>query len=157
MGCGKHDKFNNTNCVLDVVQFINDLQNAVEDDDCPTGCLNPVLGGVVSPVNRANTRPFILYTECGDKFSAFFRTLDGRLCKSFVFRVESVEDNCAVLRVLGVKFLDDCEEVVGDVSMDDLLKDCKRIALFPTSSCITVDLRCFCAIQCLEDLYLPGV
>lgn len=34
------------NCVCDVVNFINDLQDAAEEDEnnCPTNCLNPVLG-----------------------------------------------------------------------------------------------------------------
>ncbi|MDA1541968.1 CotY/CotZ family spore coat protein, partial [Bacillus cereus group sp. TH244-1LC] len=73
-------------------------------------------------------------------------------CRSPIFRVESVDDDsCAVLRVLSV--------VLGDSSpvppTDDPI--CTFLAvpnarLVSTSTCITVDLSCFCAIQCLRDV-----
>jgi hypothetical protein len=85
MGCGKKrrkDLFDDINdrkdvlgdddfngfrdCVCDVVAFIDDIQDAVEENDlCPTNCLNPVLGDVFNKEPRANTRPFVLYTEEG--------------------------------------------------------------------------------------------
>ncbi|KMP71743.1 spore coat protein, partial [Bacillus cereus] len=100
----------------------------------------------------ANTRPFILYTKTGDPFEAFAPSASLVGCRSPIFRVESVDDDsCAVLRVLSV--------VLGDSSpvppTDDPI--CTFLAvpnarLVSTSTCITVDLSCFCAIQCLRDV-----
>ncbi|MFD1735351.1 CotY/CotZ family spore coat protein [Bacillus salitolerans] len=162
MGCNKKrdDILGATDCVCDVVNFIADLQDAVEDDlDCPTNCLRPVLGAFENK-HKANTRPFILYTEDGKPFEAFFKPETDECpcgeehhgkkldfyCKSIFFRVESVDGCCAVLRVL---------------EPDCLHSNCPQIAdtdnLRRTCSCITVDLRCFCAIQCLDDTFIPGV
>ncbi|MDF0727945.1 CotY/CotZ family spore coat protein [Cytobacillus sp. S13-E01] len=153
-------------CVCDIVEFIDDLQDVVEDVSCPTNCLNPVLGDVFNQQPRANTRPFILFTEDGKPFKAFFKSLDTECdhdgdnhhnhnhhgintdfeaCKSPFFRVESVNDCCAVLRVLEPQ--DDYCDIMA----------CPQDNLRVTNSCITVDLRCFCAIQCLDDIYLRGV
>jgi spore coat protein Y len=166
LGCGRNNRDDvggvfQGDCVCDIVEFIDDLQDVVEDDRCPTNCLNPVLGDVMDRKPRANTRPFILFTEDGKPFKAFFKPLNtecdnegssrGKIdrdfddCKSPFFRVESVNNCCAVLRVL--KPTDDFCDVVK----------CPQDNLRVTNSCITVDLRCFCAIQCLDDIFLSGV
>jgi spore coat protein Y len=168
MGCGKKrrddlldanvgDVFDDNgfrDCVCDVVAFIDDIQDAVEENDlCPTNCLNPILGDVFNQEPRANTRPFVLYTEEGKLFKAFFKPVmhtheKGKgfeECDSPFFRVESVNDCCAVLRVL--QPTDEFCDVVKEPQED----------LVATNSCITVDLRCFCAIQCLDDIFLRGV
>ncbi|MCM3237985.1 CotY/CotZ family spore coat protein [Heyndrickxia oleronia] len=166
MGCKNHD--DHTNCVCDVVNFINDLQDAVEEDEnnCPTNCLNPVLGANSHKKHhhRKNTRPFILYTEDGP-FEAFFKPTDGGchdcpcekdgkkihdkidfFCKSIFFRVENVEGCCAVLRVLEPECTTSpCPQI-----------DRPEENLHLSESCITVDLRNFIAIQCLDDIHLPN-
>lgn len=156
MGCGRNNNQvggveSSSNCVCDVVNFINDLQDAVdENENCPTNCLRPVLG-VVENVQAPNTRPFILYTKEGKPFEAFYSSNEcpndddhDWYCKSKFFRVESVEDCCAVLRVLAPT-----SHTCNVVNNTDYLER--------TSSCITVDLNCFCAIQCLDDTFIPGV
>lgn len=155
-----------TNCVAEVVAFINELQNAVVEPCCLTNCLNPVLGERLESL-QANTRPFILFGTDGKPFTAYFRQKarrysedrggyddcgfqeEVRLCPSFIFRVECIEDNCAILRVLKMEqprrhHDDDCHH-----------DDCSpKFCLELTDSCITVDLNCFCAIECLEDVRL---
>ena len=61
-----------TNCVAEVVAFINELQNAVIDPCCLTNCLNPVLGERQEAL-QANTRPFILFGNDGKPFTAYYR------------------------------------------------------------------------------------
>ncbi|MFD3447361.1 CotY/CotZ family spore coat protein [Microbacteriaceae bacterium 4G12] len=98
-----------SNCVCDVVKFINELQD-VAQDSCPTGCENPILGancGSTSPI--ANTRPFILFDKKGQIFlpASCFNIknntshflLDISVPLPFL-RAESVDDCCAVLGVL---------------------------------------------------------
>ncbi|HGE5778934.1 hypothetical protein BW425_15345 [Bacillus pseudomycoides] len=216
MSC-KDDKkhSHDTNCVCDVVNFINELQDVQHDNFCPTGCENPILGancGGTSPL--ANTRPFVLFDKKGGIFlpASCFNIINPGSMTSDAFelpipvpspflRVEDVDcDCCAVLRVL-----------VPDVSnlssgaLDDLIRElslflpttnhpstqadfqaiartliCKYqngitfrdtgggsgvsprlttefFGLASTNFCITVDLQCFCAIQCLRDTFIGRV
>lgn len=145
------DKHFNGNCVCDVVRFINDLQDAVIEDDnrCPESCLRPVLGATNGPCNKPNTRPFILYTKDGSPFEAYFNSGSGSNCTSRIFRVESVDGCCAVLRVLQIEPGADtpnaiCQYLAGEGNR----------RLVATSQCVVVDLDCFCAIQCLEDVFI---
>lgn len=152
---GRNHSSSSNNCVAEVVRFINDLQNAVVEPCCLTNCLNPVLGERLEAL-QANTRPFILFGEDGNPFTAYFRKKqrcesfdDFKLCPSFVFRVECVEGDCAILRVL--KMEKDRHEHEMEYDSDDCSP---RFCLELTDSCITCNLNCFCAIQCLEDVRL---
>ncbi|MBF8418835.1 CotY/CotZ family spore coat protein [Heyndrickxia coagulans] len=133
-------------CVCDVVQFINDLQDAaVEDSSCPTNCLNPVLGANREKHSHVNTRPFILYTKDGCAFEPFYQNHHFDSCddfceKSKFLRVENVEGCCAVVRVLKCV----CEHHDGH----------SRVHFEATDTCITLDLTDFIAIQCLEDTFV---
>lgn len=151
-----HGKGSSTsNCVAEVVSFINELQNAVVEPCCLTNCLNPVLGERLEAL-QANTRPFILFTADGNPFTAYYRKKqkcgsydDYKLCPSFIFRVECIEGNCAILRVLKMEKEYRGEEVTYD---DDGCTP--RFCLELTDSCITCDLSRFTAIECLEDIRL---
>ncbi|KUP07544.1 CotZ [Bacillus coahuilensis m2-6] len=158
MSCGPKDK-KFDNCVCEVVRAIKDIQdNAVEDEclDCTTNCFLEPLGGLNSPVRRhkADTRVFTLSLPNGELFKGLFRRrLDDHPCVggfSPFFRVEEVFDNCcATLRVL---------VPVGDYDHDgdlEVAKDfCKIDGFVRTDNCITVDLDCFCAVQCIADVNL---
>ncbi|MEK4244833.1 CotY/CotZ family spore coat protein [Psychrobacillus sp. FSL K6-2684] len=169
MGCGNiedvsghHDK--NQRCVCDVVRAIKDIQDQAENNcgPCPTSCFLEPLGGLVSPSrNNADTRVFMLLTKDGDPFKAFFRDLTPRPhdndCVSVFFRVEDIFDNCcATLRVLepldaqrhGVNLLN------GDGTKIDFKQICKVRNFDLTGSCVTVDLNCFCGIECVADVFL---
>ncbi|EEL46769.1 MULTISPECIES: spore coat protein CotY [Bacillus cereus group] len=136
------------NCVSNVVRFIHELQECATTT-CGSGCEVPFLGAH-NTASVANTRPFILYTKTGGLFEAFAPSASLTSCQSPIFRVESIDDDdCAVLRVLTV--------VLGDGSPATEDPVCTFLAvqnarLVSTSACLTVDLSCFCAIQCLRDV-----
>lgn len=168
MGCGRGNsevggQTSNRGCVCEVVRAILEIQNAAVQDDCSsctTNCFLEPLGGIVSPARSSvDTRVFTLLTKDGSPFFATFSTSDGSCepCVSIYFRVEDVFDGCcATLRVLVP--LDDNEEPV------DLLNDCgtkislrevcKVTGFAKSESCVTVDLDCFCAVQCIDDVNL---
>ncbi|MBY0144773.1 CotY/CotZ family spore coat protein [Neobacillus niacini] len=165
MGCGRNSDVRSTSgCVCDVVRAIKDIQdNAVQDDDCldcPSCFLEP-LGTLVSPArDRADTRVFVLKNADGSPFHAFFMPTNGA-CVSIYFRVEEVFDNCcATLRVLepGNRTNGGFSPVDlvggGEVCCINLERVCQVNAFRSTNDCITVDLNCFCAIQCIADVDL---
>lgn len=159
MGCKKKDDVQGrgTNCVCEVVRAIKDIQDAAEDVcECPTNCFQDPLGSLIKPGKRqkADTRVFILKTADGSPFHAFFRE-DDCACVSIFFRVEDIFDNCcATLRV--IKPLDHNRDTVDltDGCCIDLKSVCNVNRFEATDDCITVDLSCFCAIQCVADVDL---
>ncbi|MFE8700413.1 CotY/CotZ family spore coat protein [Cytobacillus sp. FJAT-54145] len=158
MGCGKKDDvLGTTNCVCEVVRAIKDIQDAAEDIcECPTNCFQEPLGALVAPARtqRADTRVFVLKTKDGSPFHAFFRG-DDCACVSIFFRVEEIFDNCcATLRVIRpVKNGGETVDLTEDSGID-LSAVCKVDGFAATNDCITVDLTCFCAIQCIADVDL---
>lgn len=135
-------------CVCNVVQFIHELQKCVS-----TAYSSQYNAPFLRPrphytAKAANTRPFILFTKSGDPFEIYVPATN-KYCCSPIFRVESVDkDCCAVLRALIV--------VVGkepDTSPNPVCTylTIPHAELRATSSCVTVDLHCFCGIQCLRD------
>ncbi|WP_088066575.1 CotY/CotZ family spore coat protein [Gottfriedia luciferensis] len=182
MSCKDDHNRKRNHCVCDVVKFINDLQDCATHT-CPTGCDVPFLGANPN-VPLANTRPFLLYLANGELFRvpAFNNTMTAIMAQqrdggdgqnqnqnknaqinncqdTVVFRVESVDDDCcAVLRALvpvktnnqgGNKDKDQnqinfCNLVDGDMFV-------------ASNTCVTVDLDCFCAIQCLRDVHVSNL
>lgn len=152
-GCGC-----NLSCVCNVVRAIKDIQDEAVNDDClscPANCFIEPLGDLTLPDrDRVDTRVFTLTNKNGDLMSALFKGHAGK-CSSVFFRVEDVFDNCcATLRVL-IPLNKDRHVVKlfnhGKLDYDELcsVKDWAR-----SNSCITVDLHCFCAIQCIADVDL---
>ncbi|MFT4412456.1 CotY/CotZ family spore coat protein [Fredinandcohnia humi] len=132
-----HDR----NCVCDAVEAILDAQEAVEDK-CATSCFQNLLDPVVKP--GRDTIPFLLFTEKGDVFSAFGGVGQRQDCfRSPFFRVENIKDCCATLTVLEPD-REVCDTETGECDI------CNVRELRRTDFCIEVDLRCFCAIQCLS-------
>lgn len=165
MSCGSVGGSGSNGCVCEVVRAILEIQNQATDDcvGCTTNCFMEPLGGIVSPARTAaNTRVFTLSTKDGTPFFATFASAEfPDECISVFFRVEDVfDDCCATLRVLVP--LDEPTgedgDVVGLVSNDGrgidigALCDVEGFAL--SDSCITVDLGCFCAVQCIADVEL---
>ena len=164
MGCGRVSSggSSTTGCVCEVVRAILDIQNqAVQDDcsSCTTNCFLEPLGGIVSPArSSADTRVFTLLTKCGSPFMANFSSEMNTddVCTSIYFRVEDVfDDCCATLRVL---------IPLGRTGVVDLLNTdgthinmravCDVEDFAASDSCVTVDLSCFCAVQCIADVDL---
>ncbi|MDI2589648.1 CotY/CotZ family spore coat protein [Psychrobacillus sp. NEAU-3TGS] len=169
MGCGRNEDVTDVTrhdrgCVCDVVRAIKDIQDQATNDDCPqcpTNCFLEPLGGLVSPAarHRADTRVFMLLTKDGDPFKAFFRDTDNcdNDCISVFFRVEDIFDGCcATLRVLEPLDANRHEvDLLNEYGTQiNLRKLCKVRNFRLTGSCITVDLNCFCAIECVADVFL---
>ncbi|MFJ7735904.1 CotY/CotZ family spore coat protein [Lysinibacillus sp. NPDC097287] len=184
MGCGKptNPGSRNAGCVCDVVRAILDIQNqAVQDEcsPCTSNCFLEPLGGIVSPVrSHADTRVFMLLTKDGTPFKAFFNMKNSHKsnhdrnsndkssnnknsksdhCTSVFFRVEDMfDDCCATLRVLEpIDYDNGTAELLGDDGCCiDMSKLCDVTDWESTESCITVDLSCFCAVQCIADVDL---
>ncbi|MFP3918306.1 CotY/CotZ family spore coat protein [Lysinibacillus telephonicus] len=164
MGCGRKDNIGGTShrhegCVSDVVKTILDIQNQAVDDDCDncgTSCYLEPLGGLVSPTRRnADTRVFMLLNANGLPFFAFFSTPEGAVLPSVFFRVEDVFDSCATLRVVApwdeeepVNLLNDDETGISMGLLSEV------ISFRKTDTCLTVDLSCFCGVQCVKDVNL---
>ncbi|MEG0258532.1 MAG: CotY/CotZ family spore coat protein [Lysinibacillus sp.] len=167
MGCGKpndslHPSKSN-GCVCEVVRAILVIQEqAVRDEcgHCTSSCFLEPLGGIVSPArnSHADTRVFMLITKDGTPFKAFFNSpkADKCHCTSVYFRVEEMFDHCcATLRVLEPE--DRSHDTVGIVTCEgnvDMKALCDVKRWQSTESCITVDLSCFCAVQCIADVDL---
>jgi spore coat protein Z len=100
---------------------------------------------------------FTLKTADGTPFHAFFKG-DDCACVSIFFRVEEVFDNCcAVLRVLLPVNRKEGRDKVVNLAEDcciDLKKVCEVDYFLATDDCVTVDLNCFCAVQCIADVDL---
>lgn len=164
MGCGRDSVgggMRDNGCVCEVVRAILEIQNQATNDECSsctTNCFLEPLGGIVSPARKsADTRVFTLLTNTGKPFMATFSSEDYEdVCVSIYFRVEDIfDDCCATLRVLiplsddyPVDLLAECGTKVS------LHKVCDVNNFVASDSCITVDLSCFCAVQCIEDIDL---
>ncbi|MGG2066646.1 CotY/CotZ family spore coat protein [Bacillus sp. S14(2024)] len=148
MGNNDDKKNLRINCVCDVVNFINELQDCATGT-CPTGCDVPFLGAHQGS-RIANTRPFVLYNGQGAVFSVYIPS-NGPEVLSSILRVESVDDCYAVLRVLEVP------DVPAGQNAISYFLNTPTATLQATPAVITVDLNCFCGIQCLRDVHVAGV
>lgn len=149
--------------------------------ECETDCFLTPLGSLVNPTrNNFNTRVFSLLTEDGDFFKALFRNERrrqggdgggsrgfgdadnaeaqgrprGRSCVSVFFRVQNVFDSCcATLQVLEPRNRRGPVDITtnGKIDFDKL---CDVTDFRPTDACVTVDLSCFCGIQCFDDIFI---
>ncbi|MBD8003864.1 CotY/CotZ family spore coat protein [Bacillus norwichensis] len=147
------------NCVCQVVRAIKDIQEQAEEEceACTSNCFVEPLGDLgVRGRRHADTRVFTLTHKNGELFKALFRGHHGK-CMSVFFRVEEIFDNCcATLRVLvplkkDGKTVADIFETHGKCNFSELceVRDWGR-----SNSCVTVDLHCFCAVQCIADVDL---
>ncbi|MEL3973813.1 CotY/CotZ family spore coat protein [Rossellomorea oryzaecorticis] len=141
MGCGRDRDFGKKDlgCVCQAVRAIKDIQDAGDEcNECRNDCFLEPLGSMVSPANRVNTRVFKLYLKNGDTFEVHVK---GSKSKSPYFRVKEIFDNCcATLQVVIPNKNDDPNDPMDDWEL--------------TGDCVTVDLDCFCAIQCIKDVFV---
>ena len=164
MGCGRDGVgggMKDNGCVCEVVRAILEIQNQATNDECSsctTNCFLEPLGGIVSPARKsADTRVFTLLTKTGKPFMATFSSEEyPEVCASMYFRVEDMfDDCCATLRVLIPLSDDDAVDLLSDDGTQvDLHSVCDVNNFAASNSCITVDLSCFCAVQCIQDVDL---
>ncbi|WP_339251258.1 CotY/CotZ family spore coat protein [Sporosarcina sp. FSL W8-0480] len=183
MGCGRNedvrsDSNRHSNCICEVVRAIKRVQgirDEVNCDDCKTDCFLTPLGSLVSPSRqRANTRVFMLLDEKGNPFKAMFNRRrrfadieaaapaseqggrrDCASCFSIFFRVQNVFDNCcATLQVLEPRDIRGRRVDLFKGGRLDLDAVCEVERFEATGTCVTVDLTCFCGIQCVKDVFI---
>jgi spore coat protein Z len=139
-------------CIGDILKVINILQNKAERfEDENNACDRPKLG--CNHFCECNTRPIQLIT-CGKNgddplvmptSTNAVATTQGQQFSS-VFRVEKVDDCCCTCRVL-----------VPERSTAEIAGTCKPTDFKATNSFFTIDLRCVCAIRCLEDTFVDCI
>ncbi|WP_163537053.1 CotY/CotZ family spore coat protein [Gracilibacillus sp. YIM 98692] len=137
------------NCVCEVVEAIANAQDDVLDQHCDISCHRSIQSLVSPGAGKGlDTVPFMLFGEKGKPFKGVGVEVEHNgspkfeCVESFIFRVNEVDDCCAVLELL----IFDGETHAGHDPCDQLghVADLER-----TGICITVDLECFCAITCL--------
>ncbi|AXF55651.1 spore coat protein [Salicibibacter kimchii] len=157
VSCGCKD-YESGHCVCDAVLSIKEAQDAVDKkmDNCINSCHTNLLGPK-RPGKIQDTIPFMLK----DKKSNLFWATGGLTAdlmgvfETVFFRVEDVDEKscCATLSLLcpknDIKFTHNC--CVDPTSLSDVY------TLEKTHFCIEVDLRCFCAIQCLDPDLIDNV
>ncbi|MCG7334269.1 spore coat protein CotZ [Sporosarcina sp. ACRSM] len=179
MGCGRSEDVvesrRHDNCICEVVRAIRRIQDIRDEqdcDDCRTDCFLTPLGSLVSPSRqRANTRVFMLMNDEGDPFKAFFNhrrrgrnqgpandatsERDCESCFSVFFRVQNIFDNCcATLQVLEPRDSRGRRVDLFKHGKLDFDAFCEVERFEATGSCVTVDLKCFCAVQCIKDVFI---
>ena len=87
-----------------------------------------------------NTRPITIYSCCNNTLWTMPYTLNGATNTSSVFRIESLDDECATFRVLAPN--PDQTSALPYVSTEDFF---------------TIKLSCIGAIKCLGDTIVNGV
>ncbi len=122
---------NESCCIAKILKVIEILQKNINNDSCEEGCSKPFLGPSINSVCY-NTRPINLYGRNGELFTATYTDSTGAEATSNIFRVEKVSNCCCKLRIL--------TENDGTITA--------------TNNYITVNLKCMCAISCLDDLAL---
>ena len=125
---------NDSCCIARILKVIEVLQNNTTECDLDDGCSKPFLGPSITPICY-NTRPIRLYTRNGELFTANYSDGENNLT-STIFRVEKVRDCCCKLRILA-----------GDGITN----------VTATNNFITVNLKCMCCVQCLDDVALANI
>ncbi len=141
--CNKNESGNCDNCIAEILQVINILQNNACPENCLNSCDRPALGGGSNCI-ICNTRPIMLYTCCGNGTPWSMPTtrvntdcnVNPSGCSN-VFRVEKIDGCCCTFRVLA--------------------PNPDTTSLFPyvsTDSIFTMDINCLCCVRCLNDTYV---
>lgn len=162
-GCGKHDKFGK-DCICETVRAIKEVQDSVDrrNDDCDNNCFD-LLGDRKCRCRkrrRHDTVPFFLQNDQGIPFftATVRETETGTGCEVVItpfFRVSKIKGCCAVLELLDTGLDIPFPPQGNSLAMFQILQeDARCLDLRRTGKCITVDLSCFCAIQCLDPAYV---
>jgi len=137
-------------CIAEILEVINILQNNAEcAETCLETCDRGFLGCGTTSLG-CNTRPIMLYTNCGNGTPWSMPTAKTTAnCEgqgitgtcSDVFRIEKIDGCCATFRVLAPN-PEISEGVVPYVS---------------TNSFFTMNLNCCCCIRCLQDTFVECI
>ena len=125
---------NESCCLAKILKVIDIIQKESGCLDIDVGCDRPFLGNT-SGAFFYNTRPITLYNRDGSLFKVTYY-VNNVATTSSVFRVEEVDDCCAKLRILSTVVSDDVTVYAS------------------TGEYVTINLNCFCVLQCLDDTYV---
>ena len=129
----------NNNNIANILESIINLQQRGEECPEDNTCTKPFLGPTLNPL-CLNTRPFNLYTCCNNTLWTMPYTLNGTEGESSVFRVESLDGDCATCRVL--------------VPNTDTTSDYPYLA---SNDFFTIRICCIGALKCLGDTLVNGI
>lgn len=122
-------------CIKNLLKLIHLLQkNSLNKCCLEDGCTKPFLGPTIDNICY-NTRVITLYKKDGTIFTTNYFDDENTLQTSSFFRVEKVNDNCVTLLILN--------EENG--------------SYFSTNQCITVRIKCICAIKCISDVIVENL
>lgn len=130
---------NQNTCLAEILETILMLQQRGEECNEDNSCTRPFLG----PSNNIiclNTRLISFYSCCNNTLWTIPYTLNGVTGTSSVFRIESLDDECATFRVLAPN--------------PDTTSSFPYIA---TEDFFTVKLNCIGILRCLGDTSIAGV
>lgn len=133
---------NSNNCQCDftnILELILRLQQEEEPCEENGGCSKPFLGPL-SGGRCFNTRPITLTSCCTGKLWELPYTLNGAEFTSTVFRIESLDDNCATFRILAR-------------NPDRNTKN----PFVATNDFFTIDLGCVSVLKCLKDTFVDAI
>lgn len=131
---------NTSNCISEILNTINILQNNAEcGDACLDTCDRGFLG-CQTTTYKCNTRPVMLYGCNGTVWSMpTTKEPSEQETTSSIFRVEKVDNGCATFRVLAPNETETLSPYVA------------------TNVFFTMNLDCCCCLRCLNDTYVENV
>ena len=124
---------NNENCLANILQVINILQNSAQKLECTNGCTKPFLGETNNTCY--NTRLVTLY-RCDNSLVTLPYTQNGTESETTIFRIMNVTNNS--VNVL-------------------LIQDNDDGTYTNTNTYATINLDCICAIRCIGDTTLTNI
>lgn len=136
MGESNHD----CGCIAEILKTILILQKKASAFECKIDSCDRKTLGFTYECNY-NTRPIQLFSccLCGNNpisMPTNKGAINDETTYANVFRIEKLDNCCATFRVL-----------VND----------ETNGFIATNSLFTLDLRCICAIRCLDDTFVEGV
>ena len=129
----------NSKCLAEILERILMLQQRNDDCSDDNTCTRPFLGPSLNII-CLNTRLISLYSCCNNTIWTMPYTLNGITGNSSVFRIESLDDECATFRVLAPN--PDTTATVPYVATEDFF---------------TIKLCCIGVIKCLGDTSIAGI
>ena len=131
---------NNNNCLAKILSVINILQNNVEKIDCQDNTCTKPFFFFFNNFLCFNTRPITLYRCDNSLVSLNYTNTEGEEVTTTVFRVENVTNDS-----VGVLLLEESTDAEGNITY------------LNTNTYATINLRCICAIRCLDDVTVDNV
>ncbi len=129
---------NESCCFAKILKVIEILQNKSDDSICcEGGCDRPFLGPSAE-LTCYNTRPVQCYIRNGNLFTVNYNNGEQDVTSN-IFRVEKVNNCCCKCRILALSNPDDINSIIS------------------TDNFITINLKCICAIKCLNDIALEEI